>query len=308
MVDDRKMERSTTALVHERMSGASRRCTPKLAAFLAAGSTLSVLWGCAGLPAVSQTEAAALRGQANFRDLGGRKASDGRRVKAGMLFRSGALDKLTDEDLAALTRSRIAKVIDFRLKAEAEAAKDRLPPGADYANRPVGMSGQALMSGDPGTFHSGLMIEAYRRFVKDDSAVFAEALKEAARPSSRPILWHCSAGKDRTGVASALVLLALGVPKTAVIDDYLSSNRAREAEVRVALAGYRSYAAGARGVPEEAVDVEGLRAVLEVRREYLEAAFDEMAKAGGSLEGYLRDTLAFGTEEQARLRDQLLER
>ncbi len=253
---------------------------------------------------MTDTRRVVLEGAPNFRDLGGYTTADGRRVRHGQLFRSGVLSDLSDADLAVLTGLRIATVVDLRSRTEIETRPNRLPPGAAVVEVPVhdvSMSpttiAQRLEAGDTTGLGAEMLLTGNRTFARDLRGAFATVLALATDERRRPMVFHCTAGKDRTGFAAAMVLLALGVPRATVVDDYLFSN---------ACLADRHAAILARVSPR-LTDVEPLRAMLEVRREYLEAGLDAIVDDHGSIDAYLRDALGLRDADRARFQAQLLE-
>ncbi|MFB9239026.1 tyrosine-protein phosphatase [Plantactinospora siamensis] len=259
----------------------------------------------------------ALRGAPNARDLGGLAGHGGRRIRAGLLLRAPALGRLTDEDLAVLARLKPACVLDLRDASETVVAPpDRLPgrprmvhlPVHDPAH-PVFTYVSAVLLGHDLDAYAGLVLDGtpaamaaiYRWFVADPAARagFAAAVRLATDPGNLPLLYHCTAGKDRTGWLTAILLAALGVAPAAIRADYLRSNEATESLREVLL---RKMAERRPGL-----DIEAARAVLEVRPEYLDAAYAEVQRRYGDLAGYLTDGLGLTGTELAALRANLLE-
>ncbi|MDQ1521428.1 MAG: protein-tyrosine phosphatase, partial [Actinomycetota bacterium] len=182
-----------------------------------------------------------LEGAPNFRDLGGYETSDGLRVRHGQLFRSGVLSELTDDDIAVLEALGLATVVDLRSAAEIEARPNRIPRGAVAVEVPVTDVSMAptviaakLEAGETDGLGAEMLLTGNRAFARELRAAFAEVLQLVMDAARRPIVFHCTAGKDRTGFASAIVLLTLGVLRDTVVDDYLSSN-ARLADRQAAL-------------------------------------------------------------------------
>lgn len=255
-----------------------------------------------------------LAGAPNARDLGGLPAAAGRRVRTGLVLRAGALGRLTDADVAALGRRRLALVIDLRHDSEiTQSPPDRLPPGPRLLHlpvydpdHPVFTYVSAMLVGRAGTVPPelagqgtpGAMREVYRWFVSGEAARhrFAEAVRAIAGADG-PVLFHCSAGKDRTGWLAALLLHAAGVAEGPVMDDYLLSNDHGGA-VAEALAGalHRRHR----------VDPAVLRPLLSADRSYLRAAYGEAERHYGGMSGYLRDGLGLRPEELSDLRGRLL--
>lgn len=258
-----------------------------------------------------------LVGAPNARDLGGLPTTDGRRVRVGRLIRTAALGRLTEADLTVLGRLAPACVVDLRDDAETVLAPPnrlvgdpilvRLPvldpahPGFTYLSAVLhghdltGYEEQARRGA------AAAMAEVYRWFVSGAAARegFARAVRLAADPAHLPLLFHCSAGKDRTGWLAVVLLTALGVDEETVRADYLRHNDLT-VELRAA-----ASAAMLRRRPE--LDPETAQAVLGVRPEYLDAAYDEVRRVYGSFDAYLVDGLGVTAEVRATLRTHLLD-
>jgi protein-tyrosine phosphatase len=127
----------------------------------------------------------------------------------------------------------------------------------------------------------------------DARAAWAVAIRELGKPGSLPALVHCTGGKDRTGFAAALLLLAVGVPRETAIEDYLLSNR---------------YLAAFARVVRDGIEPELLRPVVEVRRAYIETSLEEVDRRYGSLDSYLHRGLGLDDAVLRRLREALLSR
>ncbi len=238
----------------------------------------------------------ALEGQSNFRDLGGYETIDGRRVKRGVLYRSGELGRLTDDDVRVVERLGLRFVCDLRSRGEADEHVSRVVAGAVVERLPLSDDGPdegeiaaRIAQGDSTVIRPDMLIEGNRAFVLRHAERFAQMMRWIMDPARRPALVHCTAGKDRAGFAAAVILWTLGVPDEIVREDYLASNEYRAADTERALA-----AVGALGH-----DVELMRTILEVRPEYLDAAVDAMVEGYGSIDAYLRDGLGI-TDAQRR--------
>jgi protein-tyrosine phosphatase len=255
-----------------------------------------------------------LEGQKNFRDLGGYRTTDGRRVKWCHLYRSGELSGLSDADVARLEALRIRTVVDLRAVREMEAkGADRLPDGASLVSLAIdpgdlsGILGPAFASGDFSKVPPDLLDGINRAYVRDWRREFALLLGIAADPARRPLVFHCTHGKDRAGICAAILLSALGVPWELVMEDYLLSNVQRRQEGEAALDAMRRSAARQRGVPPEAVDMTHVWGLFFVDPAYLGAAHDEIRTGYGSVEIFLRDGIGWSHSDLERLRDELLE-
>lgn len=260
-------------------------------------------------PAITAERRLPLRGADNFRDLGGYRTRDGRTVRWGRLYRSNELTKLTRSDLAYLSSQDIELVCDLRSKRErAEAPDPELPPvPARDLSLPVAQEGidpttvqeRIRTGGVPSLQLERVMPQVYRAFVTHHSDKWARMLRRLADPQNLPTVVHCTAGKDRTGFAAALVLLALGVPRETVFEDYLKTNDYRR--------DFSSFVL--RWTPLYSLfrtDPEDLLPLLEARREYLQASLDAIERTYGTVEAYLHDALGVTPERQAALEANLL--
>ncbi len=223
----------------------------------------------------------AIKGQKNFRDLGGFVTEDGKSVKWGMVFRSGELKALTDDDRQFMTSMQFDKLIDFRFAEEIAEAPDNIPEGIEVLNIPVEQGSYSrdqmtmwLMTNDHEAFDT-LLIHANKVFVTDAQVEFGNFLKELE--SGKRIVFHCTAGKDRTGYATALFLSALGVDRETIMEDYLSSNDYNTNYIEQTIEYVNSL--GLNG--------ELLRPVMVVKSEYLEQAFSTIDNQYGGMDSYL---------------------
>jgi protein-tyrosine phosphatase len=250
----------------------------------------------------------------NLRDVGGHSTGDGRRVGENLLFRSTDLSRLDDHGAQLLGRLGIRTVFDLRTAGEREASPDRLPDGVDLvvldvlrdSGRPSPAEMERVLSTPAaaeralgGGRAERLMLDAYREFVDLPSArgAFGRLFRELTGAPRRPALVHCTTGKDRTGWAAATLLLFLGAPTEAVLDDYLRSRPV----IAALFAPYLAAFAARGGDPEL------LRPLLDVRPEYLEAALEAVRRSHGTVERYVVDGLGLGLSGGAALREVFLE-
>ncbi|MFB6832494.1 tyrosine-protein phosphatase [Streptomyces hydrogenans] len=256
-----------------------------------------------------------LQGAVNVRDLGGYPTYDGERVRHGLVYRSDHLGKLTEADLVTLAGLGLARAVDFRIPLEVgHDGADRLPAGVTAVARPItdnGLFGQltaAIGSRDPvlqeqmlgGGRAAAFMADVYRTFVTDaaNRAAFGRTLRELAAPGTGPALYHCTSGKDRTGWTSWLLLRLVGVPERSATEDYLASNTLRAAHDARVREGLRQ--SGMMRNPELIVPLQ------EVRREYLDAALDEVRAGYGGLYRYVTAGLGLDLRTVAGLRERLV--
>jgi protein-tyrosine phosphatase len=257
-----------------------------------------------------------LTGVRNFRDVGGLPARDGRRVRHGVLFRSGHLAHATAEDAAFLSGLGLHTVFDFRNADDiAMEGPDLALPGVRNVNMPLSDPARnanfwwTVRHGDiaelTGVLGNGQgtarMAASYRKLVLERTGEHGRMLAMLTGPADPavPALLHCAAGKDRAGTSMAIVLLALGVPREAVEADYLESN-----------APHRRYrVVRGDGSAEAAIDPavwELISPLFEARVEYLRTAFAAIDEEWGSVDRYLAEGLGFPPERRELLADRLL--
>ncbi|AVP56796.1 tyrosine-protein phosphatase [Pulveribacter suum] len=236
------------------------------------------------------TRSVALSGASNFRDLGGYAAQGGRLVRWRRLFRSDHLAALTAQDAQALAALGLARAVDLRGQLESAAQSYSLAavhyhalpiePTVVQRAKEMAQAGQQMTA--PVARH--LMEDTYRAFVSDNTpqfaALFAHLLEE-----DTPLVFHCTAGKDRTGFAAALILRTLGVPEDVVMQDYLLTNGL-----------YRRPQAVQGSAPQEVLDV-----IWQVQAGFLQAAFDAVERDHGSLARYLTQQLRLDDAARERL-------
>jgi protein-tyrosine phosphatase len=256
----------------------------------------------------------ALSGQSNFRDLGGHRALDGRSVRWGQIYRSGELSALSDEDVERLAELGLRTVVDLRSATEMESkGPDRLPPGAEVLSLTIDpgdlspIVGPAFATGDFSHIPPDLLDQINRAYVRDCRDQLRNLLSVALDPANRPLVFHCTQGKDRAGISAAILLSALGVSWEGVIEDYLLSNVQRHEAATAGLNTLRKQSARKRGVAVDEVDLTNIRGLFFVDAAYLGAAHDEIHALYGSVESFVGDGLGWSESELARLRDELLE-
>ncbi|WP_148615267.1 tyrosine-protein phosphatase [Nocardioides rubriscoriae] len=237
----------------------------------------------------------------NFRDVAGPgyTTASGSPLRPGVLWRSNEL-QLIDEDAALLASLGIGAVFDLRGSQEVEAHPDVEVPGATWHHVEVGGippgAGAALPDAAAAV---DAMLDVYRRFVTDPGARRSfSTLLAALATSSVPQLFHCTAGKDRTGWAAALVLHVAGVADDVVEADYLLTNE-RSADTRAKYLGLVAEHLGADRVPT-------FEPTMVADLAYLRAAVAQAETSYGSLGGYLRDGLGLGDDVLAALRARLV--
>jgi len=250
-----------------------------------------------------------LEGVDNFRDFGGYPTVYGRRLKRGRLFRSASHGRATDADLKALADLSIAVVVDLRRKTERERDPSRRHP--DF-------SGSVIVNDDdgPDTWHehirrSDLSAASFRDYL---IAYYRAAPFEARHidlfrryftaleRTEGPILIHCAAGKDRTGLLAALTHHLAGVHPDDILADYLKTNEAARIDERTPLMVAAIAEMTGRTPPEDAV-----RVALGVEAAYLQTAFAEIARVHGGLDVYLNEVIGLSPERAGALAARLME-
>ncbi|MGW1748880.1 tyrosine-protein phosphatase [Streptomyces sp. NPDC002092] len=254
-----------------------------------------------------------LAGVRNFRDVGGLRTVDGRRVRYGVLFRSGHLAHATEEDAEFLSSLGLHTIFDFRNAADQKLeGPDVELPGVRNVNLPLTDPADGagfwkmVREGEIEQLRELLgdgkaanrMIVSYRTIIKERTAEHARVLRSLAEDSV-PTLMHCAAGKDRAGLSIAVTLLALGVEREAIVADYLESN-AKHRRYKV----HRSSNSAAAYSPEV---MELLSPLFEARAEYLAAAFETIEGTWGDVDTYLEQGLGLTPELRGLLRERLLD-
>jgi protein-tyrosine phosphatase len=280
---------------------------PALAALLLACGSGDLY---AGMPEHVKRRHVALEGAQNFRDLGGYATEDGHRVRWGLLYRSDNLSQLSDADLGKLHELGIKLVCDFRSAEEKAEEPDRLPaedppavaelPIFDESFSPAEFR-KRLTAGDLGDLDlRQALIDANRLFATRFAGQYQAMFERITQPGNLPTVVHCTAGKDRAGFASAVILRSLGVPEETVYEDFLLTNHYTARKIERMLWTIRL-------VSLFRVDPEQVRPVLSVERGYLAAAFDEIVKQYGSFDAYRREALGLDDAETAAFRQLALE-
>ncbi|HOI26620.1 MAG: tyrosine-protein phosphatase [Paludibacteraceae bacterium] len=223
----------------------------------------------------------------NFRDLGGYIGAEGRPVKWRTLLRASDFNELADDDAAYLASIPVKTIIDFRAHEEFLHLPDKTISSVEHIYNLSIDAGNlvpslkalvddpTLLEDERFAFALDMMFDMYRKLATQYDEVFRQFFEILQRDDEQPVLFHCSAGKDRTGLASALILSALGVDRETIFTDYLMTNQTLQGK-------YDHF------------DYIGSISLLfkSVRRDFLETAFAEIEKKHGSLEQYLTNTLS----------------
>lgn len=234
----------------------------------------------------------------NFRDLGGYETSAGEIIRSGMVFRSGDLSRLESGDASTITSIGLRTVLDLRDPVASERRPNRLNDPSVSQLR-VDLTTRVLVELRD-RMHTGHLSESESlAYIRANTASIAieraEGMKAVFRCLARsevyPLLVHCSYGKDRTGIAAALLLFALGVPEETIYADYMLSN---------------DYLVAFRAARIAEPGWEHTGPLWEARREYLDGAFSAICDKYGSIESYLQDAIGLTHEMRTELKARLL--
>ena len=246
-----------------------------------------------------------LEGALNLRDLGG-YAADGGHVRRGIVFRSDNLNTLTDVDLETFDRLGIRSVFDFRGPREIEQQPSRLWPSvSNHVNLPI--TGDTVQEK---TFIERVISGELREIKVDDIGAnyvtilenrgdrFATVLASIASSAHRPILFHCTAGKDRTGLAAALIHGLCGVSRDDIVHDYGLSDKYRLQARRAALA---------KLFEPHGIDIEPLIPAISAPRQAMHFALDHLESEHGGIHAYVIKSLGIDERTVDTIREVMIE-
>lgn len=246
-------------------------------------------------------------GTENFRDLGGYSSPENETTKWGVIYRAGKLNELTDGDNEIFTALNIKTVVDFRRNDEIEEAPDRFPDSSltNYIHLPVvsGISGMSIIENalnnkyDIEEDTEKLMHKANRHYVSNALAQYSAFFKLLVHEENFPLVFHCSAGKDRTGFAAAILLSILGISRDTILEDFLESNIHRKEEVNKKIEKIKDNITAQKIVLP----------LLTVKRDYLDVAYNEIEKLYGTPEKYYEKGLHLSEDEIEKIKKNLLE-
>lgn len=263
-----------------------------------------------------------LTGIANARQLGGYRGFDHKAVKKDLLLRSGAMTGATPEDIRHLTEDlKLGTVIDFRTTTEIAAGPDPVIDGvkniqlkildeASTINSAASVAASFFSSADPANAvlelarsSHGITAHTYSDILSGENARtgyrrFFRILLE--NTPGRAILWHCTGGKDRTGLAAAFLLSALGADRETILDDFELSNQFLAQNINYIVQKAAAY------TNDEAL-ILAVKNIVGVSREYMEQTLDDIDRSYGSMDHYLREFLGLTDQEKNRLRELYLD-
>lgn len=237
----------------------------------------------------------------NFRFLGGLKNSEGKILRDSLIYRSGNLHQLKSNSFDDFEKLKINKVIDLRTKQEISKERDHLPNHIIYKNFPAFEDKNDEMKNARKSALKGKitkadadkrMLKFYTDYVSENPDVIKTIITEILE-SDQPILYHCTAGKDRTGMITALILKILKFDNEIIFEEYLVSNDLRKNVInnRLRLANTFHFV-----YPK--LDIGVVEKTSWIERNYLQAAFNEIDKKYGSMDNYINEVLGISEEER----------
>ena len=244
----------------------------------------------------------------NFRDFGGYKTQNGSRLRQGLLYRSGDLSKATDADLDYIASLGIKTVCDLRSEVEVRKEPDRVPiakpftffnvpmrPIIDYHARSLQRLFSLMFGSERRMDYVAESYQAYRDYATNYLPQLRALFQRISNPENLPVLIHCSAGKDRTGVVASLIQLVLGVPIETAMDDYLKTNGNLDAYTKDVFR--RLSKLDYFGVPWRKL----YTPLFAARSDFLNAALEQVKDEFGAVDEWLRRGLGFSETEQLAL-------
>ena len=260
----------------------------------------------------------------NLRDLGGYEVEGGKRVKTGMLIRSAHLADATDADIAYLESLPVTLVVDFRTEVDLKGKADRDVPGARYVNIPVDASGNAAADASEEEIKKVtgrkkfevkkvIMFAAFNERAKaiaremyptllfnpECQRQFARFLRLVVETENGTVLYHCTQGKDRTGIASALLLTALGASRETIVADFDATNKVYEKDVK-------KYSRRVRFMGGKEEEIAVVKSFLGANTENFIKALDTVDRQYGSMESYLKGPMGLTDDDLQILKNRYL--
>ena len=246
-----------------------------------------------------------LEGTNNTRDLGGYITQDNRVVKSGILFRSDKLQNITQNDIQYLKKLGIKRIIDFRSENEKKKQPNIIPEEMTYVELPIQADKKIqdeiddVLNGKINKDIKDFLIEANKQFINEYKDKFRLFLLDIIR-NQVPTLFHCTAGKDRTGFATLLIYTILGIDRETIIQDYLKTNYF----IADTLDKVKNEVAKNMNIPEN--EKNKLLPLLQVDEDYLNSAINEANKKYGSIFNFISDGLNISLSERDQIKELML--
>jgi protein-tyrosine phosphatase len=241
----------------------------------------------------------------NFRHLGGYQSRTGGKIKHNLLYRSGTLEFLSEGDIKRLESLKISLIIDFRRKDEINKSPSLIPTYLKMQQLNLSISSGNLIEvfGKKNANYTNMrMINLYRELALEHHEPYASFLNELLKPSAGGILFHCRAGKDRTGFAAALLMMALEVPRDIIIEDYLLTEKYFIPEIQAPI--FLDTIPDSSGSYNLSKEI--LMSLLSAREEYIQAAFDAIDANFESEKDYLSTVFGFDEDKQKAIQNRYL--
>jgi len=246
-----------------------------------------------------------LEGTLNFRDLGGYPAAGGV-TRWGVVYRSDRLNALTDADVAHLATLGLRTVCDFRYDREVDEDPSRLPDGARIVRLAVGSAPgdnprnleDMIRAGEITQVTTASMAVGYLAMLENQAALFGDLIRLVGETEHHPVVIHCTAGKDRTGLGAALLLGAVGVSEAVIVEDYALTDEYRSVH-RLAEVGPQIEAQG--------LALDDLRVLFTAPAETMALTLGHVTERWGGIEGYLTGPAGVTAADLGALRDAFVE-
>lgn len=241
----------------------------------------------------------------NTRTIGGFKNKDNLYMKNGILFRSDNLSKLSKYDINTLNILGIKTIIDFRSDYEKQREPNILPNNIKYIEYPIEVDKTIndnindILSGKINKNIESFLINANKDFINKYSHIYSKFIKDIINNKLENILFHCTAGKDRTGFASALILSILEIPREIILKEYLFSNYCIDKTINIQLEKVSKI----MGIEK---DKHKILPLLRVKLEYIQSAFDVIDLKYGNITNYIKNGLLISNDEIIKLKKMLL--
>lgn len=256
----------------------------------------------------------------NTRDLGGMKNADGKTIVPGKLIRSGHLARLPESDISKLSEL-VGTIVDFRTEDEQNENPDVILPGVSYHTFLIVDSDSAGISREQGAMKELVkrvidkpadakkyMCDLYRSMAESDviSARYSDFIRLLLEDSERAVLWHCTAGKDRAGIASVIVEELLGVPREDIIADYLKTDEYLVDDVNGLVAFIKKMVARDFAI-DDATATTSLKYLFSTEKDYIECFYRALEERFGNVENYIRSGLGLSAGEVETFREKFLQ-
>lgn len=250
----------------------------------------------------------------NSRDLGGIRSKEGSVIREGCFIRSGQLSGLTDSDKDTL-KKLVGTVIDFRTDMERKEKPDEAVDGIEYIHIPVMNSFSAGITREKSSDEKVLaafvekpeeakafMCGMYRGFAADSAtAQYSGFVRILLGDNDKAVLWHCTAGKDRAGVAAAIIEEILGIPRETIIADYMTTNEYIKGDIDFLTRFVKEHTGSVSNMADEA-----LHYLFGAREEYIMTYYNAVEERYGSFAQYIRDGLGLSDEDVDRLKNKYM--